>query len=600
MSLQSPYVTYEVKLSPSSAHTLEVALHIPSPEKGGQRLSLPAWIPGSYMIRDFARNIIQLRAVNAENEAIEVTQTDKQHWQLAHSNSAVTVYYDVYAYDLSIRSAYICDEYAFFNGTSVFLRVVGQEDSISNVIIDAPLSPIHKDWQVATALKNNGKVNESGFGQYFAENYDELLDHPVLMGQLDVLKFTQSGVDFELVFAGGHHADTGRIVEDLKKICRHHIELFADMPPVSRYLFLTLLTDDGFGGLEHRDSTALLYSREDLPQIYQKNEMTEGYRTFLSLCSHELFHTWHVKRIRPEELKASELLEETYTEQLWIYEGFTSYYDDLSLVRSGIIQEQDYLELMGQNLTRLLRNRGRLKQSVTESSFNAWTKFYKQDDSAINNIVSYYNKGAVLAMCLDLLIRQSSEQEKSLDDVMRVLWQQFGRPDVGTKADVIQCILSDFDLDLDDFLHQALYTTQELPVNTLLNDFGVELNKRPRLDHKEKGGKPATKGAIVEFGANFKGTDTGVKITQIFEASPAQQAGIQTGDQLLAINHWQVSADNLQHKLDTYVDSQSVCLYLLRDKKLKLLEMDIRPAPLDTVYLTINDQQKLKNWFVKG
>ena len=600
MSLPSPFVTYEVKLLPGSAHTLEVALHIPSPEKGGQGLSLPAWIPGSYMIRDFARNIVRLRAENANNEALEVTQTDKQHWKLAHSDTAVTVYYEVYAYDLSIRSAYVCDEYAFFNGTSVFLKVEGQEVSACNLVINQTSCPDQKDWQVATAFKNAGQVDEKGFGKYRADNYDELLDHPVLIGHLDVLKFTQNGVDFELVFAGGHLADTGRIVGDLKRICRHHIELFDDTPPVSRYLFLTLLTDDGFGGLEHRDSTALLYSRDELPQAQQKDKMTEGYRTFLSLCSHELFHTWHVKRIRPEALKTSKLMEESYTEQLWIYEGFTSYYDDLSLVRSGVIETQDYFELMGQNLTRLLRNQGRLKQTVTESSFNAWTKFYKQDASAINNIVSYYNKGAVLAMCLDLLIRQSSDYEKSLDDVMRLLWQQFGKPDIGTQDDVIQHILSQLGLDLNDFLHQALYTTEELPVKTLLADFGVKLNKRARIDHKEKGGKPSELVSLVQFGASFKGTDTGVRITQVVEASPAQLAGVQVGDQMIAINHWQISADNLQHKLDIFANSQTVCLHLLRDKKLKILEMKVTPAPLDTVYLTISDQQKLDKWFLKG
>ena len=240
----------------------------------------------------------------------------------------------------------------------------------------------------------------------------------------------------------------------------------------------------------------------------------------MSLCSHELFHTWHVKRIRPQELAESDLSEETYTEQLWIYEGFTSYYDDLSLVRSGVIDEQDYLELMGQNLTRLNRNVGRLKQTVTESSFYAWNKFYKQDASAINNIVSYYNKGAVIAMCLDLLIKKQSDNKLSLDDVMRRLWREYGCKDIGTPPEVVHIILHQLGVDVEEYLHSALYSTDDLPTSELLALVGIKEHHRAKTSVTDKGGKAADSTEKIHFGANFKKADTGVHITQITQVAP--------------------------------------------------------------------------------
>jgi predicted metalloprotease with PDZ domain len=424
-----------------TSHIIKVKLDISEPDRHGQKLTLPAWIPGSYMIRDFCKNIIQLNVKNKDGAQLNYHKTNKQTWQIEPHSGPLSIEYSVYAFDLSVRSAYLNDEFAFFNGTSLFLAVEGQTNEKCYVELNKPGFDCAKHWRVATSLPcaSNTQVHE--FGEYQAENYAELIDHPVVYSHFDLVQFTVEDVKFELVLVGGHNADTNRITADLEKICQHHFDLFEKPIPFERYLFITLLSHSGFGGLEHKYSTALMYSRDQLPSLNEGIEPSEDYRTFLSLCSHELFHAWHVKRIQPLELQNASLQKEAYTEQLWIYEGFTSYFDDASLARCKVINTESYLEIVGQNLTRLLRNGGRMKQTITESSYDAWTKFYQQDASAINNIVSYYNKGAIVAMCLDLTIRLESQGKYSLDNVMKYLWNLHGKTGLGTDKFVIQQIL---------------------------------------------------------------------------------------------------------------------------------------------------------------
>lgn len=598
MNSVTPSIRYSVSISSVTSHLISVKLDISDPNKNGQKLTLPAWIPGSYMIRDFAKNIIQLTVSSQDGNPLKYKKTDKQTWQIEPHSGPILIEYNVYAFDLSVRSAYLNDEFAFFNGTSLFLAVEGQTHEQCKVELNKPGFDCTKHWRVATSLPCSQNTQVHEFGHYIAENYAELIDHPVVYSHFDLVQFSVEDVKFELVLVGGHNANTSRICEDLKKICQHHFDLFEKPIPFKRYLFLTLLSHNSFGGLEHKYSTALMYSRDQLPSLNEPAEPSEGYRTFLSLCSHELFHAWHVKRIQPLELQNASLQKEAYTEQLWIYEGFTSYFDDASLARCKVINIESYLEIVGQNLTRLLRNSGRMKQTITESSYDAWTKFYQQDASAINNIVSYYNKGAIVAMCLDLNIRLQSQGKHSLDDVMKLLWNLHGKTGLGTDKFVIQQIVDNkLNLDLDDFLENALYTTNELPYQVLLNEFGVTVNTRPRVDHSDKGGKAQPNFAKHAFGATVSALDTGVKITQVSERSPACIAGLQIGDQLIAIDSWQVSNDQIQARIDKCFVGSNVEIICLRDQKLKKLTMPIMPAPLDTVYLEVTDHDKLKNWF---
>ena len=596
--MQPPYfhIQYNVNVSSIPGHTFDVSLRIESPDKNGQILRLPAWIPGSYMIRDFAKNIITINAQDDSGQNIAITKLDKQSWQIQAVNTAITVKYQVYAFDFSVRGAYINDEIAFFNGTNMFLAVEGQTDKPCGLSIEKPSQANLAHWKVATTMPTNMQDKQS-FGEYSASHYEELIDHPVLIGEFDVLPFSVAGVDFELILAGGHQADVKRITKDLTKVCEHHIEFFADTPPVTRYQFITLLTDNAFGGLEHISSTALMYSRNDLPSLSDTEQMTDGYRVFLSLCSHEFFHTWHVKRIKPEELFAATLDQEQYTEQLWMYEGFTSYYDDFSLLRCGLINQTEYLKVVGQNLTRLIRNKGRFKQTITESSFYAWTKFYKQDEGAVNNIVSYYNKGAVLAMCLDLLFKQHSNGNYSLDDVMRHLWNHHGKLNIPTPIDVVQNIVkTQLNLELKDFFQVALYSTTELPFDELLNNVGIKCHFSPKESIDDKGGVLTTSPIKIEFGAQIKAQEIGIQIIQVSEQTAAYKSGLQVGDVLIAIDKWVVSKENLVAQLNYLTIGTTAQLSVIRDKKLKNLTFVAVQAPCDTLALEVKDQTLCKSW----
>jgi predicted metalloprotease with PDZ domain len=589
-------IHYHVNISSIAGHIFDVSVRIQNPDKNGQVLTLPAWIPGSYMIRDFARNIVSVIAQDDASRSISLQKLDKQTWQAQVVSTPLTIKYQVYAFDLSVRGAYINDEMAFFNGTNMFLAVEGQTDQPCKLTIEKPVQAELCHWKVATTMPTNMQETHL-FGEYWANHYDELIDHPVLLGEFDILPFSAAGVDFELILAGGHQTDVKRISKDLTKICQHHIEFFGDTPPVKRYQFITLLTDNAFGGLEHISSTALMYSRNDLPSLSEAEKMTDGYRVFLSLCSHEFFHTWHVKRIKPEELFDAELDKERYTEQLWIYEGFTSYYDDFSLLRCGLITQQEYLKVVGQNLTRLVRNKGRFKQTITQSSFDAWTKFYKQDESAVNNIVSYYNKGAVLAMCLDLLIKSKSNGNFSLDDVMRNLWNQHGKLNIPTPVNVVQNIIkTQLNIDLSDFFQSALYTTEELPFNELLEKFGVDSHFFPRESLEDKGGVKTSVPIKIEFGAQIKAREIGVQIIQVTEKTAAYESGLQVGDVLIAIDKWAVNKENLIDQLNYLSIGQSTQLSVLRDKKLKQVTFIGKVAPNDTIALEVIEQELCNSW----
>ncbi|MFA7667081.1 MAG: peptidase M61, partial [Burkholderiaceae bacterium] len=420
-------IRYRIRPSDPDAHLFGVEMTIADPDPEGQRLALPAWIPGSYMIREFARHIVRIEA-RAGDAPVALTKLDKHTWRAERCRGPLAVRYLVYAWDLSVRGAHLDRTHGFFNGTSVFLQALGHERRPCELVIDAPTHPACQGWRVATTLPEAG-ARRHGFGRYRAADYDELIDHPVELGRFTLFTFEAGGVPHEVAITGRHDTDGNRLTRDLEAICASQARLFepaSGKPPVDRYLFQVTAVGDGYGGLEHRASTALICRRSDLPHPAMEG-VSDGYRSFLGLCSHEYFHTWNVKRIKPAAFVDYDLRAEQYTRLLWVFEGFTSYYDDLTLVRSGVLDPGAYLKLLSGTISNVQRGPGRLLQSVTESSFDAWTRYYRQDENAPNAIVSYYTKGALVALCLDLTIRARSRGKRSLDDVMRLMWQRWGR-----------------------------------------------------------------------------------------------------------------------------------------------------------------------------
>ena len=592
-------VHYRIVPVDPALHLFEVTLTIAAPAAEGQVVSLPAWIPGSYMVREFARNITSIRA-EASGRKLRLTKLDKHSWRAARCDGPLTLTYQVYAWDLSVRAAHLDQTHGFFNGTSVFLQVHGQENLRHIVDIQPPEGEVFAQWRVATSLPEL-KARRHRFGTYVAQNYDELIDHPVEMGEFELIRFEAHGVPHEMAVTGRvPNLDKARLAADLKKICEHQIALFEPSTrkaPMERYVFLTLAVGDGYGGLEHRASTALICARADLPVLGQL-AMSEGYRTFLGLCSHEYFHTWNVKRIKPAVFAPYDLQQENYTPLLWLFEGFTSYYDDLTLLRTGLIDAPAYLGLLAKTINAVLRGTGRHKQSVAESSFDAWTKYYRQDENAPNAIVSYYTKGSLVALLFDLTIRRDTRGRKSLDDVMRVLWRRYGRQFYAegggrgvTEAEVEALFDEVTGLRLKSLFDVAVRGTRDLPLQEMLAAFAVE------MADKTKGGKPS-----LDVRTKKAGNDC--QLANVYEGGTAHKAGLSAGDVLVAVDGLRVTAANLDTLLQRYRAGDKVVVHVFRRDELMTFDVTLRAESAPHFELKLKEKPvvalKLQRGWLKG
>jgi predicted metalloprotease with PDZ domain len=572
---------YHIAPLDPNAHLYEVSVTVVDPDPLGQRFRLPSWIPGSYLIREFARHFVSVRA-EAENGEIAISKEAKDVWRAAPCFGPLTVVAHVYANDLSVRAAYLDGTRGYFNGAAVFLCPVGREETPCTVDI-APPDAAFGEWRVATTLPAMVAA-PYGFGRYRAANYDELIDHPVETGTFATATFMAGGAQHDIAISGRHETDLARLTQDLARICQWQIDLFGGAPesvaPVDRYLFQVMAVGDGYGGLEHRSSTSLLCRRDQLPRSGVE-KITDDYLIFLGLASHEYFHLWNVKRIKPDAFLPYDLTREAYTRQLWAFEGITSYYDDLALVRCGLIPPARYLELVGQALTTVLRTPGRLTQSVADSSFDAWIKFYRQDENSPNSIISYYAKGSLVALALDLTLRSTSST--SLDDLMRALWMRHGHPGIGVPEDGIEKLASELaGRDLGDFFSRYVYGTEDPPLVRLLAEFGVALHLRAASGPKDRGGKAAQ----APVPNNTLGARVGgdLKLTHVLRGGPASRAGLSAGDQLLAIDGVKASSELLTAVLDGPRE-KSLAIHAFRRDELRTFSVDLDPAQLDTAYL---------------
>lgn len=590
-------VLYQITPSNLNSHLFSVSISFSAQVGKDYTLSLPAWLPGSYMIRDFAKNIVEIKAYTGNKannlSAITLNKLDKQTWQLTAQNTYIEIHYQVFAFDLSVRTAYLDSERGFFNGSSTFLMI--NELVEANCQLDIKPPKNQANWRVATGLSRDTNTEKFSFGQYLANDYQELIDCPVAIGDFDCTEFTVEGVKHHLVFTSKHYGDTQRLANDLTKLCQHHINLFGEVP-FDEYWFITHLLEKGFGGLEHKNSTVLQASRFDLANPAKPDELTDNYKTFLSLCSHEYFHAWNVCRIKPKEFVPYDLQQEVYTKQLWAYEGITSYYDDFSLYRAGIISFDDYLKLLATTATRVHRGKGQTKQSVTDSSFDTWHKFYKQGADAVNNIVSYYTKGSLIALWLDLTIRDKSQGQYSLDTLMKELWIHFGRPGIGTQEgdfiNIVNILIND---DISAPFKQLLHSASVIDLTEQLAKFGVKMSpvKFKQLNSLET---IASDNYIPYLGAQFSELSIGVKITIVTEDSPAALAGIAVGDVLLAVDNLKVTGKSFQKIAEHLPANKPVSCHYLRDDQLLTRELTISDSPLAGIAFEVVDQQQVKNW----
>ncbi|MBP1206150.1 putative metalloprotease with PDZ domain [Duganella sp. 1411] len=588
-------IAYAIVGHDLAAHLFHVTLTVDAPAPDGQIFALPAWIPGSYMIREFSRNIVRISA-ESNGEPVELTKLDKHSWKAAPPKGGLndrpaplTLHYEVYAWDLSVRAAHLDQNHAFFNGTSVFLRVLGQEDQPHVVDIQRPDHAAAQTWRVATSLPEL-KAKRYGFGTYIAANYDELIDHPVEQGDFALATFKAHGVPHDIVISGRvPNLDLARLSADLKRICETQIAFFepkSKQAPMDRYVFMTLAVGDGYGGLEHRASTALICARADLPSTTATSkDISDGYLQYLGLCSHEYFHTWNVKRIKPAAFAPYNLQVENYSPLLWLFEGFTSYYDDLMLVRAGVIAEPAYFKLLGKTIGSVLRGSGRTKQSVADSSFDAWGKYYRQDENAPNAIISYYTKGSLIGLALDLSIRAKTGGKKSLDDVMRALWERYGRDFYqgggrGVTPAEVEALLDEISGGrFKPFFDKYIRGTEDVPLAKLLAPFGVKY-----ADER--------KSSKASLDANIGRDGNDCKLSSVHENGAAHLAGLSAGDLLVAIDGLRVTATNLETLLSRYGVGSNIEVHAFRRDELMTFSVALQGDRVPNITLTLDPAGK--------
>ncbi|MCW7537058.1 PDZ domain-containing protein [Aquabacterium sp. A7-Y] len=514
-------ISYRIEPLDLHAHLFRVSVRITEPA-AEQRVSLPVWIPGSYLVREFQRHLQRLSARQG-SRALNVEQLDKASWLLrCQGRAALELSYEVYAFDTSVRAAFLDATRGFFNGTGVFLRVEGREQEPQRLEIRG----LPRGWKVATALPAV-QVDARGQGAYEAADYDELVDQPVELGDFWRAEFRAGGVVHELVVAGALPGFDGeRLLKDTRRICEAQIAFWhgRKRPPFKRYVFLLNAAEDNYGGLEHRASTALICSRRDLPREGDSGQ-SDGYVTLLGLISHEYFHTWNVKRLRPVEFARYDYTQENYTRLLWFFEGFTSYYDDLFLVRTGLIDEARYMKLLGKTIGGVLATPGRQLQSVAQASYDAWIRYYRQDENSVNSTVSYYTKGSLVALALDLQLR--SEGRGSLDEVMLELWRRSSGGPV-SEADISAALEQVSGRSYEDELARWVHGTADLPLPALLQAAAIAWKDQPAPLAQRLGLRSADgAGGVVQVKAVVRG-------------GAAEQAGLAAGDELLAVNDWRL------------------------------------------------------------
>ena len=562
---------YQIEFDDYRQHLIHVTLRFVADPT--QVLSLPTWIPGSYLIREFSKHIESVRAYDEEGRLLEIQKFEKNKWRLFNTDhELITVEYDVYAYDLSVRGAYVDQTRLYVNPACACLGLEGQEDKAVEVELFLPDELKH--FQLATGMVSKSLVK--GRFTLKAKNYAELIDAPFELAEQTRFGFEANGIPHEFVVSGKHAMNAARMQQDIEKICATEISMFGSAP-FSNYTFMTMATANSYGGLEHPNSTSLISPREDLPKANEPEEPSEDYQRFLGLCSHEYFHSWLVKFIRPENFVNYDLNKEGYTSLLWIFEGFTSYYDDLILLRSGVISQASYIKLLKTQIDRYLQNPGRFVQSVSESSFDAWVKFYRQDENSNNAGTSYYNKGCLVALCLDLGLRLRGS---SLDALMRKLYENAQKGIQVHERTIVELCN---ELTGDNWIEQInhlINTTDELPLDQLFPEFG--------LSYSLKNDKS------LPLGLKLVEKPEGVLVQSARRDGAAAQAGLSAHDVIIAIDGLKATM-----KLVEKYAKQEGSYSILAFRRDELMSFDVKAAgsELTEVELKVEDQAKAERWF---
>ncbi len=526
-------ICYRISAPSPATHYVQVILQIHGWDQEVLDLKLPVWTPGSYLVREYARHLEQFSV----RGGLSWQKVSKNHWQIHTPGvNQITVEYQIYANELSVRTNHVNEEHLYLNGAATFLAIPNWRHLPSEVEMILP----YADWRVTTTLE------PLGHQRFLARDYDTLVDNPIEAGRQAVYEFTVQDIPHRLAVWGQLNCDANRLIQDIIKIIEATAQLFGPLP-YDQYLFLLHLTTQGYGGLEHQNCCSLIYSEKGMgnPEQYQK---------FLNLIAHEFFHLWNVKRIKPAEFVPFDYDRENYTTSLWFCEGTTSYYDLVMPWRAGIYDAKEFLKLLGEEISRYYQTPGRDVQSLSEASFDAWIKYYRRDANSYNSQISYYLKGALVTLILDLKIRRKYQNQRSFDDVMQKMWQKFGQTEIGfTPTELSEIMTTVLAEDLTDFWQNYIHGLTPLPLAETLEDFGLELQEIP--------GKIPFLGITLEPGRCV--------VKQVLRHSPAWWVGIDPGDELIAVSGRRVRPEHWPELLQEFAPGQTVQLSLCRWEQIR-------------------------------
>ncbi|MBS9779739.1 MAG: M61 family metallopeptidase [Moraxellaceae bacterium] len=607
-------INYHLNFARFNEHLVDVTLTFTA-ENDSPSVWLPSWLAGSYLIREFARHITAVHyTVNEQTH--RANKLNKGEWQLTHAKKGDTlsVTYEVYCYDLSVRTAYVDNQRIFGNFSSLALAVSGQEHQPITATLDVP-KDFYKDKGTnkvidACGLPTSYEQTDRHVIHCSAPNYDELIDYPFEIAEQSIFEFTVTDNKNTPLnhrfFISGHvppyQFDKNRLKKDVQQICQTYVNWLGDTP-FEHYTFMTFASGNDYGGLEHINSTALVTPRDDLPSISEGDEPSDNYQRFLGLCSHEYFHAWWVKTVRPDVMINVDLRKEAYTPLLWVFEGFTSYIDDFMLQASGVASKESYLKLLTAQINRYQQTAGRALQSVAESSFDAWIKLYRADENTGNAGISYYNKGALVALCLDLLLLAESEGKYRLFDVVKAFYQRAkdnakqGKPKrIGMTNDNLTEVISEF-ISAEvwqDFYQRYVIGLDSLPIDELLSKNGIEISHCQPLQADNQ----QAWGMVVSDNAQ------GLMINKINRNSVASKAGLSAKDVIVAIDGIKASKKQLSKVANgQLLHKQSVRCYAFRRDELMQFDVpastdngQLACASLNKMTLKITDKEMADKW----
>jgi predicted metalloprotease with PDZ domain len=573
-----PAIRYTIAMPQPHTHLYHVTLTIMNVVGTTLDIALPVWTPGSYLVREYARHVQEFAAFGGESaQPLEWHKVDKATWRVAAGDADVVhVRYKVYANELTVRTSHLDGSHGYFNPATVCMYAVGRTSEPCVVDVDVP-----DGWRVTTGLpeldkgrRTNDELSTPSSlvirrSSFVAQDYDELADSPFECGTHRLLTFDVDGVPHEIALWGHGNEDEAQLVADTRRIVETTRAMFGGLP-YRRYLFIVHLAN-GSGGLEHRNSVSMLVNRWTFqPRV--------AYERYLGLTAHEFFHVWNVKRIRPDTLGPFDYSRENYTRQLWTAEGITSYYTDLLLLRAGLIDAERYLELLAEKIVKLQSHPGRYIQSLEQSSFDAWIKLYRPDENSANTAISYYLKGELVALLLDLEIRMRTNSARSLDDIMRALFQRFeqdGRgfaEEGGFQAAVEAVITPNQPGAFDNFFRRYVAGTDELDYDHALHAAGLQLE----WSHERANGHtPAW------LGVQYRAESGRLKVVSVRADGPAAAAGIYAGDELLALDGFRIDEERLPARLDERRAGDTVTLSLFRRDELLHVAVTLAEAPME-------------------